>query len=172
MKVDCMQNARDGTILGSILASGKRRLLSRELEKLVSDSSSRFLIQPGAYPMTKLTPKRTEFELNLPENYDIPLAFKFTNSTETPNFRAQIYVNGYQFGKYANNVGPQLEFPVPEGIINHQGKNSVGVSLWAMDKEGAKLEGLELVATALIQSGFGEVEASEQPRWKERKGAY
>lgn len=110
--------------------------------------------------------------MNLPKGFDIPLAFKFTNSTETPNFRAQIYVNGYQFGKYANNVGPQTEFPVPEGIINHQGKNTLGVSLWAMDKVGAKIKGLELVATALIQSGFGKVEASEQPRWKERKGAY
>lgn len=115
---------------------------------------------------------RTEFDLNLPKGFDIPLAFKFTNSTETLNFRAQIYVNGYQFGKYANNVGPQTEFPVPEGIINHQGKNTLGVSLWAMDKAGAKIEGLELVATALVQSGFGRVEASEQPKWKERKGAY
>lgn len=46
----------------------------------------------------------TTFDLDMPTGYDIPLAFQFTNSTqletEVLNYRAQLYVNGYQFGKY------------------------------------------------------------------------
>lgn len=46
----------------------------------------------------------TSFDLDLPMGYDIPLSFVFTNSTSNDtgvsNFRSQLYVNGYQFGKY------------------------------------------------------------------------
>ena len=50
----------------------------------------------------------TTFDLNMPTGYDIPLSFAFTNATSTtasgsvPAYRAQIYVNGYQFGKYVS----------------------------------------------------------------------
>ena len=43
----------------------------------------------------------TSFELNMPMGYDIPLSFAFTNTTTTvSNYRCQLFVNGYQFGKY------------------------------------------------------------------------
>lgn len=47
----------------------------------------------------------TTVELDLPYGYDIPLAFEFTNTTSDDGtgpaeFRSQLYVNGYQFGKY------------------------------------------------------------------------
>ncbi|CCX12140.1 glycoside hydrolase family 35 protein [Pyronema domesticum] len=115
---------------------------------------------------------KTDFKLNIPKGYDIPLAFEFQNCTQNANFRAQIYVNGYQFGKYANNVGPQTSFPVPEGILNHRGDNSLGVSLWAMDKAGAKLCGLDLKAKLVAETSYGSVAPSEQPKWVKRKGAY
>lgn len=46
----------------------------------------------------------TEFELDIPMGYDIPMSFVFGNVT-TGNgtavaFRCQLFVNGYQFGKY------------------------------------------------------------------------
>lgn len=76
----------------------------------------------------------TSFDLDLPEGYDIPLSFSFSNGTTTPtkngtvpSYRCQIYVNGYQFGKYVHNIGPQDDFPVPEGIFDYHG--SVGLSL-------------------------------------------
>jgi hypothetical protein len=65
---------------------------------------------------------QTDFALDLPQNYDIPLAFNFGNTTmngAVANYRAQLWVNGYQFGKYANNIGPQTSFPVPQGTLNH-----------------------------------------------------
>lgn len=46
----------------------------------------------------------TSFDLNLPEGYDIPMNFVFNQTgehTETgQNYRCQLFVNGYQFGKY------------------------------------------------------------------------
>jgi hypothetical protein len=62
---------------------------------------------------------QADFSLDLPENYDIPLTFNFGNTTingATADYRAQLWVNGYQFGKYANNIGPQSSFPVPQGM--------------------------------------------------------
>ena len=42
----------------------------------------------------------TSFDLNVPAGYDVPMSFVFTNSTSDENYRCQLYVNGYQFGKY------------------------------------------------------------------------
>lgn len=80
----------------------------------------------------------TTFDLNMPVGYDIPIAFSFANDTQAatpsgyggnwtttvPSYRCQIYVNGYQFGKYVHNIGPQDVFPVPEGIWNYHGSVS------------------------------------------------
>jgi len=46
----------------------------------------------------------TSFNLNLPRGYDIPLSVDFGNSTASgsavADYRVQLFVNGYQFGKY------------------------------------------------------------------------
>ncbi|KAI4124293.1 MAG: hypothetical protein LQ338_004868 [Usnochroma carphineum] len=51
----------------------------------------------------------TSFNLNLPVGYDIPLSFVFTNSSTNATgvlaYRSQLYVNGYQFGKYGMSPG-------------------------------------------------------------------
>jgi len=50
----------------------------------------------------------TNFDLGLPNGYDIPLTFKFANTTASgatvSNYRVQLYVNGYQFGKYGKHI--------------------------------------------------------------------
>ena len=119
----------------------------------------------------------TTFDLNLPVGYDIPIAIQFSNTTLTANgtvpaFRSQIYVNGYQFGKYVHNIGPQDVFPVPEGIWNYHGSNYVAVSLWALDAGGASVGNFSLVAGPVIQSGYGSVALSPMTGWTKRSGAY
>lgn len=42
----------------------------------------------------------TSFDLAIPEGWDVPLHFVFANTTGA-NFRSQLFVNGYQFGKYS-----------------------------------------------------------------------
>lgn len=64
-------------------------------------------------PLTGLTTAgvmfyTTSFDLDMPTGYDIPLSFVFTNATgpSIPNYRCQLYVNGYQFGKYSKLLWP------------------------------------------------------------------
>lgn len=118
----------------------------------------------------------TTFDLDIPAGYDIPIAIAFTNVTSNATaataYRCQIYVNGYQFGKYVHNIGPQDTYPVPQGIWDYNGSNYVAVSLWALEAGGAKVGNLSLVAGPVIQSGYGPVELSPLTGWTEREGAY
>nr|XP_036579971.1 beta-galactosidase precursor [Colletotrichum truncatum]KAF6787727.1 beta-galactosidase precursor [Colletotrichum truncatum] len=110
-------------------------------------------------------------DLDLPSGYDIPISLTFTNATTTA-YRAQIFINGYQYGKYVHHVGPQTRFPVPEGILNYQGSNHIGITLWAHEKGGAKVEGLKWEVGMVSATGFAKVNPAPQPKWAERKGAY
>ncbi|KAI9732390.1 MAG: hypothetical protein M1834_001598 [Cirrosporium novae-zelandiae] len=117
----------------------------------------------------------TSFTLDMPSGYDIPLAFVYTNTTANgtvSDFRSQFYVNGWQFGKYVNNVGPQTSYPVPEGILDYHGTNYLAVMLWAQGDGGAKLGGFTLEELTAVKSGLGTVEITESPEWEEREGAY
>ncbi|XHG07123.1 hypothetical protein AWENTII_010281 [Aspergillus wentii] len=114
-----------------------------------------------------------KFDLDIPTGWDVPLFFNFANSTSPPPaYRVQLYVNGYQYGKYVNNVGPQQSFPVPEGILNYRGTNWLAVTLWALESDGAKLDGLELANTTPVLTALKDLEASEQPKYEKREGAY
>jgi hypothetical protein len=53
-----------------------------------------------------------------------------------------------------NNIGPQVSFPVPEGILNYNGENYVALTLWSLESSGAKLGGLSLVVDQVVQSGY------------------
>ncbi|KAI0456170.1 glycoside hydrolase family 35 protein [Xylaria acuta] len=113
------------------------------------------------------------FDLDIPSNYDVPPSFVFANSTRAAmNYRVQLFVNGWQFGKYINKLGPQTSFPVPEGVLNYSGKNYLGLTLWAQDATGAKLDGLSLVANAVIQSGMRKPTLTWSDEWVKRDGAY
>jgi beta-galactosidase len=115
----------------------------------------------------------TSFNLNLPKGFDIPLYFVFNNNTSTEQpYRVQLYVNGYQFGKFVPHIGPQGEFPVPQGILNYQGENWVAVTLWAHESSGAKLGSFELVNRTPVLTALSGIAASEQPAYKKRAGAY
>ncbi|SPO32289.1 related to beta-galactosidase precursor [Ustilago trichophora] len=116
---------------------------------------------------------RTTFDLNAPRDTDIGLNLKF-KKIEERNFRAQLYVNGWQVGKYVNNLGPQLVFPVHSGVIDLQGRNEVGVSVWLLDQdeewEWDPRGNLELevghVMTGESKEGF----VLDAPGWHELRG--
>jgi hypothetical protein len=113
------------------------------------------------------------FNLNIPAGWDVPLYFTFGNSTSPPDaYRVQLYVNGYQFGKYTNHIGPQTAFPVPQGILNYQGTNWVAVTLWAQESEGAKLDSFELVNETPVLTALTGIVSSPQPQYTKREGAY
>lgn len=112
------------------------------------------------------------FDLDIEKGWDVPLYFNFGNSTAAAAYRAQLYVNGYQYGKYVSNVGPQTSFPVPEGVLNYRGTNYLALSLWALQEDGAKLESFDLVGTTPVLTALSEVVQAPQPKYAKRKGAY
>ncbi|KAF5370168.1 hypothetical protein D9758_001409 [Tetrapyrgos nigripes] len=114
---------------------------------------------------------RTTFDLNVPSGVDYPMALVVSNATDS-QFRSQFYVNGYQFGKYINHIGPQTVFPVPQGILKYQGSNTLAVSLWAAGPDGAKFAALELKITSKTDSSMRSVVNAPMPDWTSRPGVY
>ncbi|KAI0481363.1 glycoside hydrolase superfamily [Xylariaceae sp. FL0804] len=127
-----------------------------------------------------------ELELDLADKYpdwDVPLAFTFGNDTSaaaTGAYRAQLYVNGWQFGKLASDVGPQLSFPVPQGILRYGSggsggngtKNYVGLAVWALEEAGARVPSLALTHETPVWTGRDAVVDVPLETWTERPGAY
>ncbi|KAK5329783.1 hypothetical protein LTR93_001371 [Exophiala xenobiotica] len=115
----------------------------------------------------------TQFDLNIPQGWDVPLSFNFGNSTQPPSeFRVQLFVNGFQYGKYVNHIGPQTSFPVPPGVLNYQGSNWLALTLWAHQPGGAKLESFELENDTPVMSALEDVEFVGQSGYAQREGAY
>lgn len=118
---------------------------------------------------------QTTLKLDIPDGWDIPLSFIFNGEEFTGigrGWRAQLWVNGYHFGKFANAIGPQRRFPVPEGILNYRGENTVAISIWALDEHGLGPKDIMLVAGMPVQSGYGKVALSPMSGWEEREDAY
>ncbi|KAG7094115.1 hypothetical protein E1B28_007729 [Marasmius oreades] len=97
---------------------------------------------------------RTTFDLAVPDGLDVPVRLSFTPSPITSNYRVQIYLNGWQIGKYFNNIGPQTIFVLPAGILRRNSTNTLALSLWSLDRNGASLAGLELITDGVFSTGF------------------
>jgi hypothetical protein len=67
---------------------------------------------------------RTDATLDLPHGQDTSLGLTFTDDPSR-KYRATVFVNGWQVGNYVNYLGPQHTFPVPNGILNPNGRNSL-----------------------------------------------
>ncbi|KAF4610613.1 hypothetical protein D9613_007145 [Agrocybe pediades] len=97
---------------------------------------------------------RTTFDLRVPAGIDMPVRLSITPSAITSNFRAQIYLNGWQIGKYINNIGPQTLFVLPAGILRRNSTNTLALSLWSLDGTGASIAGLSLVSDGTFETSF------------------
>ncbi|KAK4229542.1 glycoside hydrolase [Podospora fimiseda] len=124
----------------------------------------------------------TEVELDIPsDRWDVPLAFQFGGDQPPPKaeYRLLLFVNGFQFGRYIPHIGPQTLFPVPEGILNYKGNNTIALLLWTTGAgNGAKiLGGLKLVVSSGVPILTGRYDVIPVmdglvEGWKERDGAY
>ncbi|KAJ9478783.1 Beta-galactosidase [Pseudozyma hubeiensis] len=115
---------------------------------------------------------RTTFSLDLAEGIDLGLTFAF-NEVKGKKFRAQLYVNGWQMGKYVNHLGPQRRFPVHSGVVELRGKNEVGVSVWSLDEEELNWdprEGLTLEVDHLMSGEARDGYRLEAGGWDELRG--
>ncbi|EED13499.1 beta-galactosidase, putative [Talaromyces stipitatus ATCC 10500] len=118
----------------------------------------------------------TSFDLSIPLGYDVPISVVFTNTTSNDSspasFRSEMFINGWQFGKYVNNVGPQVRYPVPEGILNYNGTNYFALTIWSTSSSAFSLAGLQLQADAVIQSGYQKPSLVQGQRYAKRLNAY
>ncbi|KAB5558355.1 family 35 glycosyl hydrolase [Coniochaeta sp. 2T2.1] len=145
-----------------------------------SPSSSSLFSSPGSTssPLVGLTQAglkfyTTTFRLNIDSDLDVPLGIELSAPAGT-TARVMFWVNGYQYGKYIPHIGPQTRFPVPPGVINNRGLNTLALSLWAQDDEGARLDGVRLFAYGRYQSGFGFNRdwSRLQPGWEDDRVMY
>lgn len=111
----------------------------------------------------------TTFHLNIDSDLDVPLGIELSAPAGTVA-RVMIWVNGYQYGKYVPHMGPQTRFPVPPGVINNRGLNTLALSLWAQTDEGAKLDGVKLFTYGQYQTDFkfNRDWSYLQPGWTDR----
>ncbi|KAI1322546.1 family 35 glycosyl hydrolase [Xylariaceae sp. FL0255] len=112
---------------------------------------------------------RTEFNLDIDVDLDVPLGIEFSAPSGT-EARVMLWINGYQYGKYVPQLGPQTRFPIPPGVINNKGLNTLGMSLWAQTDEGAKLSEVTLFSYGQYQTGFNFTQdwTYLQPGWTNR----
>jgi beta-galactosidase GanA len=75
---------------------------------------------------------RTQVALDLPKKQDTSLGLTITDDPSR-RYRAMLFVNGWEIGNYVNYRGPQHSFPVPNGILNPNGSNTLAIAVWNLD---------------------------------------
>ncbi|EPQ30803.1 uncharacterized protein PFL1_01704 [Pseudozyma flocculosa PF-1] len=128
---------------------------------------------------------RTEFSLDVPDGHDFSFAVVVPphapskggeeareggRAASEGNYRLQIFVNGWQMGKRISRLGPQTVFPVHSGVLDHHGRNTLGVSLWSLGErdEDRKLE--DDIRIVVLQRATGESRDGyvlEAPTWRD-----
>jgi beta-galactosidase len=78
---------------------------------------------------------RTTFRLHIPANQDAPIGLKISDKASR-HYRALIFINGWQFGRYINHLGPQHVFVLPAGILNPKGENTLTIASWSTEHNG------------------------------------
>ena len=91
---------------------------------------------------------RTEFELDVPAGVDTGWSLALRSARFEDGRRdacqAVLYLNGWNIGIYIGDIGPQSEFTIPSGLLEHHGVNTLAV--WVAAKEaGAGPDHIEQV---------------------------
>ncbi|KAB8201123.1 putative beta-galactosidase B [Aspergillus parasiticus] len=114
-----------------------------EAKEVSSNSTS--LTVPGA----GIRVFRTVVPLSVPQGLDVSISFRLTapsnvtfTSTKgyTNQLRALLFVNGYQYGRFNPYIGHQIDFPVPPGVLDYNGENTIAVTVWSQSADGAEIK--------------------------------
>lgn len=100
---------------------------------------------------------RTRFDLAVPKGQDatIGLAFGDTSKPRSPvAYRVLIFVNGWNMGQFIAHVGPQRVFPIPEGVLDHRGRNQIALAVTSDGAPGNALEQVKLVTLRNVRGGI------------------
>jgi beta-galactosidase len=93
------------------------------------DSTWQRVSLPASANKAGVTWYRSTTRLALPKGQDSSIALDITDDATRP-YRATIFVNGWQMGNYVNQLGPQHRFPIPTGILNPNGTNTIAIAVW------------------------------------------
>ncbi|MER6394804.1 beta-galactosidase [Kitasatospora sp. NPDC001603] len=122
---------------------------------------------PTRLPATDPTPGvswyTTTVPLDLPAGQDTSLGLTLTDDPSR-RYRAEIFVNGWHLGNYVNYLGPQHSFPVPNGILDPHGTNTVAIAVWNLDGSTGGLGGVALTAYGSYASSLA-VRQNDSPRY-------
>ena len=78
---------------------------------------------------------RTSFKLDIPDGHDVPLAVRIHDAAPH-HYRAIIFINGWQIGRYISDVGPQTDFELPPDLLNKHGENTIAIASWSTAQDG------------------------------------
>jgi len=112
---------------------------------------------------------RTVIPLDIPSDVDASFAFVL-NAPASDKLRVQLFVNGYQYARFNPLVGNERRFPVPPGVLNYAGDNTIGLSIWSQAAEEAKVD-VKLETEYVVESSWSSRFESKdlRPEWtKER----
>ncbi len=99
---------------------------------------------------------RTRFDLNVPKGQDATIGLQFGDASvpRSPvDYRVLLFVNGWHMGQFIAHVGPQRTFVIPEGVLNHRGRNVVSLAVTSDGKPGNALESVKLVTMRNVRGG-------------------
>jgi beta-galactosidase GanA len=112
---------------------------------------------------------RTDVPLDLPKGQDTSLGLTISDDPSR-KYRATLFVNGWMVGNYVNYKGPQHSFPVPNGILNPNGPNSIAIAVWNLDGSTGGLGKVSLTNYGSYASSL-QVAQNESPRYDPHKYA-
>jgi beta-galactosidase GanA len=119
----------------------------------------------GAQPGTSWY--RTTFDLDVPAADDASLGITIGDPStprSSANYRALLFVNGWDVGQYIANVGPQHTFVVPNGILNPHGQNILALAVTSDGGAGNGLEKVALTDLGTVRGGVP-VALDQAPGW-------
>ncbi|WUH94371.1 beta-galactosidase [Streptomyces sp. NBC_00433] len=102
---------------------------------------------------------RTDFTLRIDRGTDASIGLTLTDDPARA-YRVQIFLNGWNLGQYANDVGPQHTFVLPNGILRTDGSNSLALAVLT---DGTTPAGLPAPALTLLGAVAGGVPVRDVP---------
>jgi len=78
----------------------------------------------------------TWYRTRVPLNVSLPDdAFVALHVEDAPgaHYRASIFVNGWLMAHYASSGAPSHTFPLPTGIVDPRGENTIAIALWSLE---------------------------------------
>jgi beta-galactosidase GanA len=122
---------------------------------------------PAASAMSGTAWYRTTFDLSIPRSDDASLGLTIgdpSSPRSAADYRALIFVNGWNMGQYIADVGPQHTFVIPNGVLNPDGQNTLALAGTSDGGPGNGLEKVALTNLGTVRGGVP-VQMDRSPRW-------